>query len=157
MGVATRTFAAGAAVLLILGFGPAAVAPPRRGAERGVRMALIRLNDLLARRDMAVADEFFDADDTLLVGSGPAETARGRAELEAHFARLFARPETLAFAWRHVEVSVRGTVAWLYAEGEAVLHGDTADRREPYRLTGVFELHGGRWKWRLYNGSRPAA
>lgn len=153
---ATRLVATGAALLLVLGFGPRAASPPRTGAERGVRQALMRLNALLMKRDPAVVDEFTGDDDTLLVGSEMGEVARGRAGLEAHFAAIFARPQTISFDWREVEVAVHGTTAWLHAEGHVVLHGDAGDERRAYRLTGVFELHGGRWKWRLFHGSEPA-
>jgi ketosteroid isomerase-like protein len=121
-----------------------------------VRRALIRLNDLLVRRDMGIVDEFVDGEDTLLVGSLPTDRARGRAELAAHFRSYFERPEAISFVWREVEVAVRGAVAWLHAEGEVVMHGPDGDRREPYRLTGVLELHGGKWLWRLFHGSQPA-
>ena len=157
MGVSNRSLAAGAALLLVGSLAPSLAAPPQRSAERGVRRTLIRLNDLLGRRDMAIVDEFVACEDALLVGSLAQDRARGRAELEAHFRRYFERPETFSFAWREVEVAVRGTVAWLHAEGELVAHGDEGDRREPYRLTGVLELHGGKWLWRLFHGSQPAA
>jgi ketosteroid isomerase-like protein len=156
MGVSNRSLAAGAALLLVGSLAPSLAGPPQRSAERGVRRTLIRLNDLLARRDMAIVDEFAAGEDTLLVGATPQDRARGRAELEARFQRHFARPETLSFAWREVAVAVRGSVAWLHAEGDMVMHGDAGDRREPYRLTGVLELHGGKWLWRLFHGSQPA-
>lgn len=154
MSKTTRVIAAGAALLLVLGLGPGVNAPPVREAERGVRRALMRLNGLLASRDWAILDEF-DGADTLLVGSETGEIARGREQLRTHFAKIFARSETLAFAWRHVEVSVHGTTAWLHAEGEAVLKGEGGETRRPYRLTAVFELQNGRWKWRLFHGSEP--
>jgi len=155
MGVSNRSFAAAAALLVVSALAPTLAAPPQRDAERGVRRALIRLNDLLGRRDMAIADEFVDGDDTLLVGSTPSDRARGRDELADHFRAYFERPETLGFVWREVEVAVRGAVAWLHAEGEVVRHGPDGERREPYRLTGVLELHGGKWLWRLFHGSQP--
>jgi ketosteroid isomerase-like protein len=157
MGVSNRSLAAAAALLLVGSLAPQLAAPPQRDAERGVRRTLIRLNNLLASRDMAVVDEFVDSPDTLLVGSHAAEQARGRAGVEAHFRRHFERPETITFAWREVDVAVRGAVAWLHAEGEVVLHGDDGDRREPYRLSGVLEQRGGKWLWRLFHGSQPAA
>lgn len=156
MGVSNRSLAAAAALLLVGSLAPQLAAPPQRDAERGVRRTLIRLNDLLARRDMAVADEFVKSPDTLLVGSHVAEEARGPAEIEAHFRRHFDRPETISFAWREVDVSVRGAVAWLHAEGEVVLRGDEGERREPYRLSGVLEQHAGKWLWRLFHGSQPS-
>jgi ketosteroid isomerase-like protein len=157
MGAVTRTLAAGAALLLIFGLGPAANAPPQKDAERGVRRALIRLNKLLAARDAGMVGEFVNASDTLLIGSEPGEVARGRAQIEAHFAKLLSGPDTITFSWREVDVSVRGTVAWLHAEGTAILRSETGERREPYRLTGVLELHGGRWLWRQFHGSQPVS
>jgi ketosteroid isomerase-like protein len=157
MSSSTRTLAAGAALLLVGSLAPSLAAPPQRDAERGVRRALIRLNQLLAGRDLAIVDEFARGEDTLLVGSLASDRARGRAELEAHFRRYFERPETFSLSWREVEVAVRGSVAWLHAEGELILRGDETERREPYRLTGVLELHAGKWLWRLFHGSQPAA
>lgn len=151
----TRVLAAGAALLLIMGLGPSAAAPPRGTAERGVRKTLIRLNDGLARRDLALVDDFAAGADTLLVGSEVGEVARGRAGVAAHLKTLFDRPQTIAFAWREVEVSVHGHVAFLHAEGEVVVRGDDGETRRPYRLTGVLVLQGGLWKWRLYHGSEP--
>ncbi|WP_395671260.1 nuclear transport factor 2 family protein [Phenylobacterium sp.] len=152
----TRILAAIAALLLVFGFGPRAAAPSRRGAERGVRQALVRLNGLLAQRDIAIVDEFMPDGEVLLVGYALDEVARGRAGLETHFRRLFALPQVIRFDWREVEVSVHGAVAWLHAEGDLVLQGEPAERRT-YRLTGVFELCHGVWKWRLFHGSQPAA
>ena len=157
MGVSNRSLAAGAALLLVGSLWPTLAAPPQRAAERGVRRALIRLNELLSHRDMAIVGEFAADEDTVLVAPLAKDRARGRAQLERHFQDFFARPETLSFAWREVEVAVHGPVAWLHAEGEAVLHGDGGDRREPYCLTGVLEQHGGKWLWRLFHGSLPAA
>lgn len=148
---ATRILAAGAALLLILGLGPSATAPPRGTAERGVRKTLMRLNDRLARRDLALVEDFADGPDTLLVGSEVGEVARGRAGIEAHLKSIFAMAETLAFSWREVEVAVHGHVAFLHAEGEAVL----GEVRRPYRLTGVLQLQDGLWRWRLFHGSEP--
>jgi ketosteroid isomerase-like protein len=152
---ANRSIAAGAALLLVGSLAPMLAAPPQRDAERGVRRTLIRLNQLLAARDPAIVAEFVDNPDTLLVGSLASDTARGRAELDAHFRAYFERPETMTFAWRVVDVAVRGAVAWLHAEGEVVVHGAEGDRRGPYRLTGVLELHAGKWLWRLFHGSQP--
>jgi ketosteroid isomerase-like protein len=154
---ANRSIAAGAALLLVGSLAPILAAPPQRDAERGVRHALIRLNSLMSQRDPAIAEEFLASDETLLIGSAAAESARGREEIAAHWADVFARPETLAFSWRRVEVSVRGAVAWLYAEGELVRRHDEGETREPYRLSGVLEPHGGKWLWRLFHGSRPAS
>jgi len=157
MALNNRTLAAGAALLLVGTLGRSAASPPQRTAERGVRRALIRLNTLLAARDRALVDEFLKGEETILVGLTAADTARGRTAIEAHIAEVFAQPETLGFAWRQVEVVVRGTLAILHAEGEAVFKGEAGERREPYRLTGVLEPDHGKWKWRLFHGSKPAA
>jgi len=156
MGVSNRSVAAAAALLVVSALAPTLASPPQRDAERGVRRTLIRLNDLLGRRDMEIVDEFAEGADTLLVGSLPTERARGRGELAELFRAYFDRSETVGFAWREVDVSVRGAVAWLHAEGEVVMHGPDGDSRRPYRLTGVLEQHHGKWLWRLFHGSQPA-
>lgn len=157
MAFSTRSLAAGAAFLMILGLGPQVLAPPRRIAERGVRLALIRLNGLLSRRDLSIVDEFVAGPDTLLVGGEPGERARGLAEIEAYYEQLFARPEALSFSWREVDVAVRGDVAWIHAEGDVIRKTDSGEDRRPYRLAGVLEPHAGDWKWRLFQGCELAA
>jgi len=155
MGFSTRNLAAGAALLMIFGLGPQAIAPPRSSAERGVRLALIRLNGLLARRDTAILDEFVAADDTLMIGAEVGERAQGLAQIAEAFQRMFQAPETISFVWREVDVAVHSDVAWLHADGQIVLRGDSGERRLPYRLAGVLEPQGPRWKWRLFQGSQP--
>jgi ketosteroid isomerase-like protein len=156
MGFSTRSLAAGAALLMVFGLGPQAIAPSRSSAERGVRLALIRLNALLGARDGAVIDEFVAAADTLMIGAQSGERAQGPVQIAEAFERMFNTPETVSFAWREVDVSVRGDVAWLHAEGQIILKGKrTKEQRFPYRLAGVLEPHGGRWKWRLFQGSQP--
>jgi ketosteroid isomerase-like protein len=155
MGFSTRSLATGAALLMVLGFGQQALAPPRSSAERGVRLALIRLNGLLARRDSAIVDEFVACDDTLMIGAQTGERAQGLAQIAEAYNKLFEGAETIAFAWREVDVAVRGDIAWLHAEGQIILKGEAGEQRFPYRLAGVLEPHGGRWKWRLFQGSQP--
>src|SRR3954466_10206177 len=127
MAYSTRGLATGAALLMVLGFGQQLLAPPRSIAERGVRLALIRLNALLSRRDLSIVSEFIAADDTLLIGPEPDERARGAAQIEAYYELLFARPEALSFAWREVDVSVRGEVAWIHADGDLVRKTDSGE------------------------------
>ena len=157
MAFSTRTLATGAALLMVFGYGREVLAPPRSIAERGVRLALIRLNGLLSRRDLSIVDEFVDCEDALLIGSELGERARGPAQIEAYFEELFAKPEALSFAWREVDVSVHGDVAWIHADGEVVRKTDSSDMRQPYRLAGVLEPRYGDWKWRLFQGAQPAA
>lgn len=154
MAFSTRSLATGAALLMVLGLGPQVLAPPRSIAERGVRLALIRLNGLLSRRDLSIIDEFVDAADTLLIGANPGERARGLAEIEAYYEQLFAQAQAFSFAWREVDVAVHGDVAWIHAEGQLVLKTESGEERRPYRLAGVLEPHGGDWKWRLFQGSQ---
>lgn len=154
MGFSTRSLATGAALLMVFGLGSQAIAPPRSTAERGVRLALIRLNSLLAKRDRAIVDEFVAADDTLMIGAQAGDRAQGIAQIAEAYRKLFERPEILSFAWREVDVSVRADVAWIHAEGQIILKGESGEERFPYRLAGVLELHGGRWKWRLFQGSQ---
>ncbi len=155
MGFSTRSLAAGAAFLMVWGLGEHVLAPPRSAAERGVRLALIRLNSLLSRRDTAVVDEFVAADDTLMIGAQAGDRAQGLAQIAESWRKFLEGPQSASFAWREVDVAVRGDVAWLHADGQLILKGEGGEQRHPYRLAGVLEPHGGRWKWRLFQGSQP--
>jgi ketosteroid isomerase-like protein len=156
MGVTVRGIAAGGALMLLFGLGGSTAAPTRSEAERGVRLALVRLNKLLGSRDLAVLEEFSPSPDTLLIGGG-GERCRGRAELEAFYKGLFAMPFVASYSWQEVDVSVRGDVAWVHAEGEVVMKADDGtETRHPYRLAGVLEPHGKRWQWRFFQGTSPS-
>jgi ketosteroid isomerase-like protein len=122
-----------------------------------VLATLSRFNALVSARDMQVLAEFADGDDTLLVGSEVGEVASGRRELEAFFARVFARDTTFSWEWDRIDISHGGDVAWLFAGGRVVLTTAQGRRKAPYRITGVLERHGPRWLWRQYHGSEPAA
>jgi ketosteroid isomerase-like protein len=141
--------------MLAFGLGSSTAEPTRSEAERGVRLALVRLDQLLAARDMAILEEYSPSPDTLMIGGG-GERCRGRAELEAFYKGLFAMPFTAKYSWREVDVSVRGDVAWVHAEGEVVMTAaDGSESRHPYRLAGVLEPHGKRWQWRFFQGTSP--
>jgi hypothetical protein len=38
-----------------------------------------------------------------------------------------------------------------------VLSSEKEQRRTPYRISGVLELQGGRWLWRIYHGAEPVS
>lgn len=115
-----------------------------------------RLRDMLWARDPAIIDEFVDAADTILVGSDAGETARGIVEIKALLTGLFALPIRLRWDWRERIVSQAGPVAWVFADAELTAVSDEGEIRKPYRLTGVLEHAGNRWRWRQYHGSEPA-
>jgi ketosteroid isomerase-like protein len=116
---------------------------------------LERFNDLVSTQNLQVLAEFAPGDEVLLVGSDAGEVATGRQELEAFFARIFARDTTFSWEWDRIDVSHAGDLAWFFAEGRVVLSTAKEQRRAPYRLTGVLERHGERWLWRQYHGSEP--
>jgi ketosteroid isomerase-like protein len=116
---------------------------------------LERFNDLVSTQNLQVLAEFAPGDEVLLVGSDAGEVATGRQELEAFFARIFARDTTFSWEWDRIDVSHAGDLAWFFAEGRVVLSTAKEQRRAPYRITGVLERHGERWLWRQYHGSEP--
>jgi ketosteroid isomerase-like protein len=116
---------------------------------------LERFNDLVSTQNLQVLAEFAPGDEVLLVGSDAGEVATGRQELEAFFARIFARDTTFSWEWDRISVSHAGDLAWFFADGRVVLSTAKEQRRAPYRITGVLERHGERWLWRQYHGSEP--
>lgn len=122
-----------------------------------VSQALERFNHLVSTRNLQVLAEFVPGDEALLVGSEAGEVAQGSQALEAFFARVFAREVTFSWEWDRIDVSHAGDLAWFFAEGRVVLTNARAQRKSPYRISGVLERHGGRWLWRQYHGSEPVS
>jgi ketosteroid isomerase-like protein len=120
-----------------------------------VREVLERFNALVSTPNPQVLAEFVAGDDVLLVGSESGEVARGRLELQAFFARIFARGVTFSWEWDRIDVSHAGDLAWFFAEGQTVLSTAKSQRRTPYRIAGVLDRHGQQWLWRQYHGSEP--
>lgn len=129
------------------------------GADQGVvaaiRSRVERFSALLTARDPLIVDEIW-SEGFRLVGSEPGEIAESRDALVVLFGRLFARPVRYGFAFARFDVSAAGDVAWLFAEGDLLAAGDEETARHPYRLTAVFVLTDGAWRWRLFSGAEPA-
>ena len=124
------------------------------GGQAAVRQAVERLSARLFAKDAAIAEEF--APDAVLIGSEAGERADGRAAIAALFSGLMAKPRTVRWAWDNLDVSVAGDLAWIFAEGNALLGQDGEERAFPYRLSGVLRFHNGAWMWHLFHGSEPA-
>jgi ketosteroid isomerase-like protein len=120
-----------------------------------VRQVLERFNHFVSTKNMQVLAEFAPGDAVLLIGSEAGEVASGRAELQAFFARIFAREATFSWEWDRIDASRAGDVAWFFAEGWVILSTAEGQRKAPYRISGVLERHGERWLWRQYHGSEP--
>jgi hypothetical protein len=120
-----------------------------------VLQALERFESLVAARDPALLSEFAEEADVRLVGSEVSEVATGPAEVEALVDRLFGLPVQIRWEWQSRDVSFVGDVAWLFAQGEAVLSGEDTEQRVPYRMTGVLERRSDMWRWRHFHGSEP--
>ena len=101
-----------------------------------VRGVLERFNRLVSTRDPQLLAEFAPGDEVLLVGSDAGEVATSREEIEAFFARIFARPVTFSWEWHRIEVSHASNVVWFFAEGWVILSTGVRQRRMPYRVSG---------------------
>lgn len=112
-------------------------------------------NDLVSTQNQQVLAEFAPDDYVLLIGSEAGEVAAGRREIEAFFARIFARDTTFSWEWDRIDVSHAGDLAWFFAEGRVILSTAKEQRKSPYRISGVLELRGKQWLWRQYHGSEP--
>ena len=105
---------------------------------------------------MAIMSEFSSEPNVRLIGSEIRDVCYGRDAIAAHMRLIFDMPLKLEFKWKRRDVAYSGDIAWLFADGEALLHRDDGEvSQAPYRLTGIFEQLGGKWLWRHFHGSEP--
>jgi hypothetical protein len=116
------------------------------------------LSDAFAARDLGAALAcFVPGDDIGYTGSERGETATGRDALTALLGRVFLRDE--AYAWTVTGATVHryGAHAYVLAEADGLVRADSGDQDEfAYRVSGMVELVGGRWRWRQCQGSEPS-
>jgi hypothetical protein len=127
------------------------------GIRDQVLQTLERFESLVAARDPALLSEFAEEADIRLVGSEASEVATGLTEVEALVRRFLGLPVQIRWEWRSRDVSIVGDIAWLFAQGEAVLSGEGTEQRVPYRMTAVLERRSNAWRWRHFHGSEPIA
>jgi ketosteroid isomerase-like protein len=123
-----------------------------------VLAAVAELSAAFAARDVTAALACFVAgDDIAYVGSEHAESASGRAALEALFKDVFSRDE--AYSWQVTTASVReyGDCAYVIAEADAFAHTDAGETVAfAYRISGLLEPGTDGWRWRHCHGCEPA-
>lgn len=99
---------------------------------------------------------FAPDDDIVMWGSDELERASGPTELRALAESIAASTAALRFDWVERRVRVEGDVAWVNARGSfTVDRDDGTPQTSPYRVTGVFVLRDGHWRWHTHNGSEP--
>lgn len=107
---------------------------------------------------------FVTVGEPIYAGSEPDEVAVGRDALRSLLAEVFSRDER--YSWRTTRVSTTGGDEVLHLVAEATLgvhpHRDGVTARQPaeqvpYRISGVLERETEHWRWRLCQGSEPAA
>jgi ketosteroid isomerase-like protein len=123
----------------------------------GPIQAVTALSAAFADRDLAAAlDCFVPGDDIGYAGSELTETATGRAALTELLTGVFGRDE--AYSWTVTAVTVHeyGPAAYVFAEAQGLVRGDDgAADTFAYRVCGMVELVGGRWRWRHCQGCEP--
>jgi ketosteroid isomerase-like protein len=130
---------------------------PSAEVVAAVRSAADRLSAAFTARNVDAALDCFVTDDDIgYAGSERAETAAGRGAVSALFKAVFARDE--AYSWRVTAASVHvyGGCAYVFAEADGVARTDAGETVPfPYRISGVLEESGGRWRWRHCQGAEP--
>ena len=126
-------------------------------SEEQILAILDRTSDRFGARDVeGVLDLFSLDEDILLVGSEVGEVARGPDGIRRSLVELFDRPEAYSFEWDTRDISVVGDMAWVFADGLVVVHGDDGSTEKlPYRISGVLQQVGDRWLWWMFVGSEP--
>lgn len=123
--------------------------------HEAIRLKVDQMSALLRNRDMAIVEEIWSPG-FRLVGSEIGEVAESREQLLALFEKLFARAVRYAFAFEKFDVNREGNIAWLFAEGDLLADNGKQVDRFPYRLTAIFRMEEGNWRWRLFSGAEPA-
>ena len=126
-------------------------------SEKDLHSRLDAFVEMIKRTDISLVDELWGDGGFLMVGSEQGEICRTRTEVDAKLRAVFANPATLVFDWPKLTVTIVGSAAWIFAEGNLVLRrAGVADVRRPYLASCIFENRGGRWHWRQFFGSEPA-
>jgi ketosteroid isomerase-like protein len=130
---------------------------PSSTAVAAVLSASDHLSAAFAARDVdAALDCFVPSDDIGYTGSERSENAAGRGAVSALFKAIFTRDE--AYSWRvtTARVQVYDGYAYLFADADGVARTDAGEMVTfPYRISGLLEEVGGRWRWRHCQGAEP--
>jgi lysophospholipase L1-like esterase len=144
--------------LTSIGWGDAAIDGGGNDTRDEVIAVLHRLGRGIAAADVdAVLREFASSETVVMFGSEGPETAYGRSELAALWARVLSRGQSYIWNWRDETVAFLGSVAWLSATATVSLRDSTDVRELAYRATLVLVRERGRWVVVQYHGSEPAA
>jgi uncharacterized protein (TIGR02246 family) len=132
---------------------------PPAAVKAAIHEILAAVTSAVEARDLESALALYSPDaDAVLVSAEMGGTARGPVEIEAFLQRFFAQPFTFRWRWDDVRTSMSGSVAWVFADGEATRIYDSGARDvTPYRMTLVLENRDGRWIIQHYHGSAPIA
>jgi len=120
-----------------------------------VERVIERFFALVSARDPNVLAEFAPGDDLILVGSDDGEIARGRAQIEAFFKRLYTRDSTFSWQMQRVDAFADGDIAWFFAAGRMIVESPAGTKDLSYRISGVLQRIGHHWLWKQYHGSEP--
>ena len=115
------------------------------------------LSAAFAARDLDAAMAcFVPGDDLGYAGSEKNETATGRDALTALLGKLFLRDEAYAWSVTAATVHRHGDRAYVFTEADGSVRSDAGVTDSfPYRVSGLVELAGGRWRWRHCQGGEP--
>jgi hypothetical protein len=99
---------------------------------------------------------FDDTENIMLIGSDKGEIFKGKDEIRGWLTRLFAHA---GFSWEmdRIDIDSNGKTAWVFVDGSMIVTWDSGQtRKTPYRFTGIMVKKNNSWKWRLFDGSKPA-
>ena len=132
-------------------------ASARASDEAAVRATLTRMNDALAKRDVAGFLALFDDSDAIMVvGSNVGEVCQGRKGVQGFIAWIYSQKFTFAFDLKNLTVHQEGDFAWVYQDGHMLhVHPDGTSKAIPYRFALTMVKRGGQWRWQLFHGSIP--
>jgi ketosteroid isomerase-like protein len=126
-------------------------------ADAAIREALIRMNEMLATKDLdKVMSIYDDADDIMVIGSDSGEVFIGRERVRVFMKFIVSMPFIFSFELEPTTIRHQKDMAWVFCDGKMV-HTRTNGKisRFPYRIMAVMVERGGIWKWKVFSGSIP--
>jgi ketosteroid isomerase-like protein len=134
------------------------VDPTRQASiEAEIRVALNKMNEMLATKDVRSIMTIYDnSDDILVVGSDSGEVFVGRDRVQSFMKMIASMPFVFSFEMNQVLINSSQNVAWVFVDGNMVhTRSNGKVSKVPYRITAVMVKRDNEWKWKVFSGSIP--
>jgi limonene-1,2-epoxide hydrolase len=128
---------------------------PAAASETELIAVLERFCSGFADRDGEAVMRLMAPGPDVMVITSEQSLLRGPVELRRFLDRYVEGPTTYSWTWNRYDISRRGAVGWLLAEGTETASTRDHVEHHAYRMTMVLERRERRWLVRQVHGSTP--